>query len=152
MRVLIIAMTEYNRQSVVTAPVHHVMQVMTSSAAASNENCAEQNVDTTAWNGDSVEQSQDTTVRNEDIVERNGDKAVSNMEQNEDSGVWNEDITEETARAEVCDVACGDSSGETIEQSYQRERDEERATSPNQTSSGCGHKIQLNNELLFDLD
>ena len=128
------------------------MQVMTSSAAASNENCAEQNVDTTAWNGDSVEQSQDTTVRNEDIVERNGDKAASNLEQNEDSGVWNENIAEETAMVQVCDVACEDSSGGSTEQSDQRERDEERATSPNQTNSGCGHKIQLNNELLFDLD
>ena len=136
--------------SVYSDSAHHVMQVMTSSAAASNENCAEQNVDTTAWNGDSVEQNRDTTVRNEDIVERNGDKAVSNLEQNEDSGVWNEDITKESARAEVCDVACEDSSGETIEQSYQRERDE--ATSPSHISSGCGHKIQLNNELLFDLD
>ena len=52
----------------------------------------------------------------------NGDKAVSNLEQNEDSGVWNEDITEETTRgAQICDVACGDSSGGTIEQSDQRE-------------------------------
>ena len=98
---------------------HHVMQVMTSAAAASD---AEQNVDIRAWNRDSVEKNQDTAVWNKDTVERNGDKAVSNLEQNEDSGVWNEDITEETMRgAQVCDVACGDSSGGTIEQSDQRE-------------------------------